>query len=198
MSFAPALVLRQGDRKRLGDLAGLPSVPTGLARRARMILLAAGGVPNAEIARVAGVSRPTVIAWRDRYEAGGAAALEDAPRSGRPAGIDEIEIIAATLVNNRRPPERLDITRWSSRFPPGGSWLNMAEIVFGIITRQPIRRGTFRSVKDLTAAIGRFIDARNQHCQPFTWAKHADELIAKASRPGPRAPGGSCNPGSTS
>src|SRR5512135_502344 len=114
MSLAPALILREGDRDRLAELARLPSVPSGLAKRARMVLLAADGVPNAEIARVAGVSRPTVIAWRDRYEAGGIPALEDARRSGRPAEIDEIEIVAATLVNNGRPPERLGITHWSS------------------------------------------------------------------------------------
>jgi transposase len=63
--------------------------------------------------------------------------------------------------------------------PFGCSWLNMVEIFFGIITRQAIRRGTFTSVKDLTAAIGRFIDAYNGRCQPFTWTKDADELIAK-------------------
>ena len=63
--------------------------------------------------------------------------------------------------------------------PTGCSWLNMVEIFFGIITRQAIRRGTFRTVKDLTSAIGRFIDAYNQRCQPFTWTKDADELIAK-------------------
>jgi transposase len=43
--------------------------------------------------------------------------------------------------------------------PTSGSWLNMIEIFFGIITRQAIRRGTFTSVKDLTGAIGIFIDA---------------------------------------
>ncbi len=85
ISFAPALVLREGDRKKLGDLARLPSAPSGLAKRARMILLAADGLPNAEIARVTGVSRPTVIAWRQRYESGGIPALEDARRSGLPA-----------------------------------------------------------------------------------------------------------------
>jgi hypothetical protein len=58
----------------------------------------------------------------------------------------------------------------------------MAEIFLGIITRQAIRRGTFRTVKDLTTAIGRFIDAYNQRCQPFTWTKDADQLIAKADR----------------
>jgi transposase len=63
--------------------------------------------------------------------------------------------------------------------PTGCSWLNMVEIFFGIITRQAIRRGIFRLVKDLTAAIGRFIDAYNDSCQPFTWTKDADELLAK-------------------
>ena len=56
------------------------------------------------------------------------------------------------------------------------------DLIFGIITRQAIRRGTFRSVKDLTAAIGAFIDAYNQRCQPFIWTKDADELIAKIRR----------------
>jgi hypothetical protein len=55
----------------------------------------------------------------------------------------------------------------------------MVEIFSGIIARQAIRRGTFRGVKDLTAAIGRFIDACNQRCQPLAWTKDADELIAK-------------------
>ena len=42
--------------------------------------------------------------------------------------------------------------------PTSGSWLNMVEVSFGIITRRAIRRGTFRSVADLTAALRRFID----------------------------------------
>ena len=66
MSRASALFLRQGDRERLAELARLPSVPSGLAKRARMALLASDGVPNAQIARAVGVSRPTVIGWRDR------------------------------------------------------------------------------------------------------------------------------------
>jgi hypothetical protein len=55
----------------------------------------------------------------------------------------------------------------------------MVEIFFGIITRQAIRRGTFRSVKDLKQAIGAFIDAYNDRCQPFTWTKDADQIITK-------------------
>ena len=64
--------------------------------------------------------------------------------------------------------------------PTSGSWLNMVEIFFGIITRQAIRRGTFTSVKDLIAAIEIFIDGWNDRCEPFTWTKSADDIIKKA------------------
>ncbi len=62
--------------------------------------------------------------------------------------------------------------------PTSGSWLNMVEIFFGIITRQAIRRGTFRSVKDLIGAITRFIDGWNDRCQPFVWTKTADQILS--------------------
>jgi hypothetical protein len=66
--------------------------------------------------------------------------------------------------------------------PTSGSWLNLVEIFFGIITRQAIRRGTFASVRELIEAIGRFIDGWNERCQPFAWTTDADTLIAKAHR----------------
>jgi hypothetical protein len=56
----------------------------------------------------------------------------------------------------------------------------MVEIFFGIITRQAIRRGTFRSVHELTGAIRRFIDAYNERAQPFTWTKTADRILDHA------------------
>src|SRR5690348_13179328 len=66
--------------------------------------------------------------------------------------------------------------------PTSGSWLNMVEIFFGIITRQAIRRGTFTSVKDLIAATEIFIDAWNERCEPFIWTKTADQLTQKAAK----------------
>jgi len=66
--------------------------------------------------------------------------------------------------------------------PTGASWLNMVEIFFGIITKQAIRRGSFSNIKELVAAIRRFIDAWNERCEPFKWTKEADELINKATR----------------
>ena len=66
--------------------------------------------------------------------------------------------------------------------PTSCSWLNLAECFFSIITRQAIRRGTFTSVAELTAAIGTFIDNWNDHPHPFTWTKDADEILAKIER----------------
>ncbi len=69
--------------------------------------------------------------------------------------------------------------------PTSGSWLNMVEIFFSIITRQAIRRGSFTSVQDLIAAIETFIDDWNDRCHPFTWTKTADDLLPHC-RPGKR------------
>ncbi len=69
--------------------------------------------------------------------------------------------------------------------PTSGSWLNMVEIFFSIITRQAIRRGTFRSVRELTDAIRRFIQGWNDRCQPFIWTKPADDLL-EHTHPGKR------------
>jgi hypothetical protein len=59
--------------------------------------------------------------------------------------------------------------------------MNLVEVFFAIITRQAIRRGSFRSVRDLTDAIRRFIDAWNEHCQPFVWTKTADPRQSEPS-----------------
>ena len=67
--------------------------------------------------------------------------------------------------------------------PTSGSWMNLVEVFFGILTRQAIRRGTFTSVADLQAAIATYIDAWNERCQPFHWVKDADTILAKATRP---------------
>ncbi len=107
-----ALVLRDGDRAMLQGWVRASVVTSGLARRARIVLLAADGVSNTGIAERVGVSRPTVVLWRSRYSAGGAAALEDRERSGRPPRIDQSEVVVATL---QSPPARLGVTHWSSR-----------------------------------------------------------------------------------
>jgi len=323
-------------------------VRAGLAQRARIVLLAADGMSNTAIAEKVGVSRPTVIDWRSRYESSGLAGLDDAPRSGRPRSIDHEAIITATLLP---PPKRLGVTHWSSRLlaerlkvgnatvarawrdygvqpwrsetfkfstdpelvakvtdvvglylappenaivlcvdeksqiqaldrtapilalqpglaerrshdyvrhgtttlfaaleiatgkvtanlqprhrhqefvrflkqvakayperelhlvmdnyaahkrvevrnwlaanprvqvhftPTSASWMNLVEVWFGIIERQTIRRGTFRSVKELNAKIRTFIEGWNaDRAHPFVWTKTADQILKKANR----------------
>src|SRR5215207_8262691 len=96
----------------------------------------------------------------------------------------QLHIVCDNYATHKHP----DVNRWLARnrrvtlhfTPTSGSWLNMVEIFFGIITRQAIRRGTFTSVKDLIAAIEIFIDGWNERCEPFTWTKTADQIVPHA------------------
>ncbi|MGH3754075.1 MAG: helix-turn-helix domain-containing protein [Pseudonocardiaceae bacterium] len=115
MSVAAPLTLREGDRGRLEALARSTSVRAGVTQRAQIVLMSAEGLTNTEIARRTGSSRPTVIAWRSRYAAGGIPALGDLPRSGRPAVVDELEVVATTLADGGHPPAHLGVDHWSSR-----------------------------------------------------------------------------------
>jgi transposase-like protein len=83
-----------------------------LAQRARIVLLAAEGLTNTDIATRVGVSRPTVTGWRQRYVRSGIGGLSDQARSGRPRTVDHRKIVAATL---KPPPKKLGVTHWSSR-----------------------------------------------------------------------------------
>ncbi len=56
----------------------------------------------------------------------------------------------------------------------------MVEIFFGIITRQAIRRGTFTSAKDPSAAISNFIDGWNERRQACIWTKTAEQHHGQA------------------
>lgn len=66
--------------------------------------------------------------------------------------------------------------------PTYASWLNQVEIWFNIITQKAIRRGTFRSVKDLINKITLFVDQYNQHSRPFMWRATAESILAKVER----------------
>ncbi|MCF3964522.1 helix-turn-helix domain-containing protein, partial [Streptomyces fuscigenes] len=69
-----------------------------LATRARVVLLAAQGLRDAEISRRLGVSRQTVGAWRQRWTSAGIEGLAHRPRTGRPATVDEAEVITRSLL----------------------------------------------------------------------------------------------------
>ncbi|MFD0359890.1 IS630 family transposase [Nocardia sp. GCM10030253] len=67
--------------------------------------------------------------------------------------------------------------------PTSASWMNLVEVWFGIIERQAIHRGTFRSVRELTTKIREFINGWNPRAKPFVWTKTAEQILAKADRP---------------
>jgi transposase len=98
----------------------------------------------------------------------------------------ELHVICDNYATHKHPNVRAWLAknpRITLHFTPtSGSWLNLVEVFFGIITRQAIRRGSFDSVRELTAAIRRFTGGWNDRCQPFTWTKPADEILAKAIR----------------
>lgn len=119
MHSVPALRLQEGDRARLEALTRMSTAPAGLVRRARIVLLAAGGASNTEVATLLRVSRPTVLKWRARYEESGIAALGDLPRPGRPTTVDEVAVLVATLCDRGTPPARLRAPYWSSRLLAG-------------------------------------------------------------------------------
>jgi transposase len=94
------------------------------------------------------------------------------------------------VLDNYHTHKHADVEAWLTKHPritlhftpTSGSWLNLVEVFFGIITRQAIRRGSFASVSDLVAAISRFIDGWNDRCHPFTWTKTADDILIHARR----------------
>jgi len=162
MRIAP-LALRDGDRETLMSLTRSSTVMAGAAQRARIVLLAADGVSNTEIAERTGVSRPTVIGWRARYEQSGMAGLVDRPRSGRPRDLNHGDIVAATLAP---PPAKLGVTHWSSRLLAKHLKISFSAVAkawreYGI---QPWRSETFKFSTDpelvakVTDVVGLYLD----------------------------------------
>lgn len=66
--------------------------------------------------------------------------------------------------------------------PTYGSWINLVERWFAELTNRRIRRGVFRSVKELEAAIREYIEVNNEDPQPFVWTKTADQILASIAR----------------
>src|SRR6059036_2939170 len=66
--------------------------------------------------------------------------------------------------------------------PTYASWLNQVERWFGLITQRAIRRGSFRTVRELVQRIDTFVTRYNRTATPFTWTATADSILAKVAR----------------
>lgn len=76
--------------------------------------------------------------------------------------------------------------RWTFHFTPtSSSWLNAVENFFSKLTRQRLKRGVFRSIADLQAAIKRYLEEHNESPKPFRWTKSADKILSKLGMPVP-------------
>ena len=94
------------------------------------------------------------------------------------------------IVDNYAPHKHPAVHRWLARHPrwtfhftpTSASWLNAVEGFFAILTKRRLKRGVFRSVADLQAAINRFLDDHNAQSKPFQWVADPDEIIAAVRR----------------
>src|SRR6202051_549615 len=94
------------------------------------------------------------------------------------------------IVDNYATHKHARVKRWLAerpRFqvhfhPTYASWLNQVELWFNRITQRAIRRGTFRSVRELVTQIDQFVENDNRNAQPFVWTATADSIFAKVQR----------------
>src|SRR5229473_5846967 len=73
--------------------------------------------------------------------------------------------------------------RWTFHFTPtSASWLNAVEGFFAKLTRRRLKRGVFRSVDELEAAIIRFVAENNDQPKPFVWTADPKRILAAVKR----------------
>ena len=106
----------------------------------------------------------------------------------------EAEVPAGKLIHvildNYAVHKHPKVRRWLDRHgrftfhfvPTSCSWLNAVEGFFAKLSRRRLKRGVFRSVVDLQAAINRFVEETNQMPKPFTWTADPDRIIAAVRR----------------
>ncbi len=162
---AAAIELSEEDRDTLERWVRADSTPQGVARRAWVILQAADGVSNSEIARATGLSRPTVIAVRERFVDDGPAGLAMVkPGRGRKPQIAAgkvAEIVRATL--HEKPPGE---THWSCRSMAKAQGVSSATVqrIWDAHNLKPWRVDTFklsgdtRFVEKLTDVVGLYLN----------------------------------------
>lgn len=114
MRTAPQVVLSPEQKAELERLARQRSLPARVVERARIVLLAAEGLENKQIARRMSITQEKAARWRKRFLAGGIAALQkDAPRPGRTRTITDRRVKKVVAMTLRQKPA--NATHWSTR-----------------------------------------------------------------------------------
>lgn len=149
MRIAPVIALTEAQRVQLTGYARGRKVPLRVSQRAKILLLAADGKQNKEIAQALATSTPTVARWRLRFLQQGVPGIEaDARRPGRNRSVSTEtvqEIVRRTT--QEKPPQA---THWSTRSMARASGLSAATV--GRIWRKhglkPHRVKTFKLSND--------------------------------------------------
>jgi transposase len=152
-------------RALLERWAGAQKTPQSVALRARIVLAAAAGESNSQIARTLGVSRPTVILWRARFAEGGAQALtETKPGRGRKPTISAAKIKAIVQATTQTTPP--GATHWSCRSMAKAQGVSAATVqrIWDAHGLKPHRVKTFKLSNDprfsekLTDVVGLYLN----------------------------------------
>jgi transposase len=145
---AVVIELTEEERERLESWSRRRSTAQALALRSRIVLAAAAGLSNLEIAEQLAVSRPTVTKWRNRFAELRLDGLLDEPRPGRPRTITDKQVEAVVIKTLESKPK--DATHWSTRslaremgMTPDAIWRIWQ--AFGL---QPHRSETFKLSSD--------------------------------------------------
>src|SRR4051794_16042738 len=94
-----------------------------------------------------------------------------------------VHVILDNYATHKHPKVRAWLARherWTFHYTPtSGSWLNAVEPFFSAMPRRRLRRGVFRSLVDLQAAIHRYLAEHNANPKPFVWTATPEKIIAK-------------------
>lgn len=111
LRVAPAISLMDEQERELSRLARSKRTSVRLAQRAQIVLLAAQGLQNKDIAEQLGIGRVQVARWRERYLECGLQGIErDLPRGAPPVKVDVAKLVELTT---QITPEAA--THWSTR-----------------------------------------------------------------------------------
>jgi len=132
MRVAVAITLESKERELLQRLSRSRSSSVRLVERSKIVLLAAEGRTNGEIAEALGITRQKVGRWRDRYHQFGLAGIEkDAPRPGRKKKIPARTVSKVVRLTTQEKPD--NATHWSRRLM--AERMNISESTVGRIWR---------------------------------------------------------------
>ena len=161
---AEKIIVTPDHRAVLDTWTRAQTAPQNLVRRCQVILMAADGVANNQIAKTLRVSRPTIALWRRRFEAGGPPALlEVAAGRGRPRSISAAKVKQIVTATTQTKPKAA--THWSCRTFAKVQHVSPATIqrIWDAHGLQPHRTKTFklsndkRFVEKLTDVVGLYL-----------------------------------------